>query len=178
MKKETKTMPSQTKLRDMFNYNPVTGILIWKPRKFDTLRANGWNTKYANKPVSCVNSSGYITVSINKKRYLAHRIIYKLINNDEPNIIDHINRDKTDNRISNLRSASTSLSMHNRKHKSGNLPQGVQPNGNFYMARINVNNKTIHLGTHKTPELAHEVYLLAKDMIYGVTPPASALPTY
>jgi len=170
---KNKILPSQDYLNSILSYDKDTGVLTWKERKFESALANGWNTRYSGKPLTTVGSAGYIFVTIDNSKYLAHRIIWKMITGNDVLIVDHINRNRIDNRLCNLREASTSLSMHNKKHKSCRLPQGVQPNGNRFMARISHKSKTIHLGTYPTAEEASEVYCLVADMIYA-TPPTAA----
>jgi hypothetical protein len=162
-----KPLPSQEYLNSILSYDKDTGVLTWRERKFESALANGWNKKYAGKPLTTVSSAGYIFVTIDNSKYLAHRVIWKMITNDDVLIVDHINRNRIDNRLCNLREASTSLSMHNRKHTSCRLPQGVQPNGYRFMARINHKGKSFHLGTHATPELASQAYKKAAIEIYG-----------
>ena len=155
----------------MFAYNAKTGVLIWRKREFDSNHASGWNTRYANKPAGVKNSAGYLSVSIEKSRFLAHRIAWKWLHGTEPLIVDHIDGNKTNNSAMNLREASESLSIFNKRLCKGRLPRGVQPNGSRFAARI----ANRHLGTYTTPEEAHEVYCLAAEMIYH-TPPAAPFP--
>ena len=146
----------------MFAYDADTGVLTWRKRKFESLLANGWNTRYANKIAGVKNSDGYVCVAIDGSKFLAHRIVWKWLYGTEPLIVDHIDGDRTNNTASNLREATESLSMFNRRLCQGRLPRGVQPNKYRFMARIN--NK--YLGTYATPEEAHEVYCLAAEMLY------------
>lgn len=171
MSRKNKPLPSQQELQDMFNYNPDTGVLSWKPRQFNSPLASFWNTRYANKEITTKNSAGYLTVSINKSRYLVHRVVWKMINGSEPTVVDHIDCSSTNNTAINLRDASESLSAFNKRLSQGKLPHGVQPNGYRFMARIA--NK--YLGTYATPEEAHEVYCLMADTLYNRTPPTSSL---
>jgi hypothetical protein len=147
-------LPSQCELRQMFDYNDQTGVLTWKERAFDSPLAFGWNTKYANKIAGVKNNAGYITVSINKKRYLAHRIIWKMLHNTEPKIVDHIDGNRTNNSKFNLREANGNLSGYNKRLPKGRLPRGVQPNLKGFMARL----CTKYIGTYKTPEEASAAY--------------------
>lgn len=170
-----KPLPSQEYLNSILSYDKDSGVLSWKERQFESSLANFWNKRYAGKPITTVGSAGYVFLSVDKSRYLAHRVIWKMMTGHDALIVDHINRNRLDNRLCNLREASTSLSMHNKAHKGGRLPQGVNPNGYRFMARISNQGKTIHLGTYATPEEASEVYCLAADMLYS-TPPTAAFP--
>ncbi len=82
------TLPEWNELNNLLNYKD--GELIWKDTKETACRTN------ASQP--------YKYIIINKRRYLSHRLIFKLIHKKEPGTyIDHINQNKLDNRIENLR---------------------------------------------------------------------------
>lgn len=107
------------------------------------------------------------------KLLAVHRIIlermvgYPLSPNE---LTDHINGDGLDNRRSNLRLATPAQNPRNRKLQSNNTSgyRGVslQPNGKW-RARIKLNGKFIYLGTHATPEQAHEAYKVAAIKYHG-----------
>lgn len=131
----------------MFDYNEDTGVLSWKcsPR-------NG-KGKVGNE-AGCINGSGYRQVYIRGKLYLVHRLAWFFKYGAFPKtIIDHINRNKLDNRISNLRCASKQLNASNTLNYSHNK-SGVK--GVYWCTRskrwrsaIKVNQKQIHLGFFK-----------------------------
>ena len=73
-----------------------------------------------SKPAGAKALSGYIVVSIKNKRYLAHRVIWRMHGKQMPETIDHINLDKTDNRIKNLRAATKAENLRNVGVKSLN----------------------------------------------------------
>lgn len=168
MPRNNKTLPSKSELLELFEYDENAGILFWKRRTFDSSLANGWNTKYAGKQVGVKNSAGYIVLSINNTRYLAHRIIWKMVNDDEPIVVDHIDGNPLNNSIANLRAADESLSAFNKRLPKKRLPRGVQPNGARYMARL----ANTHLGTYATPEEAHAVYCAAAKQRFNGVPNA------
>lgn len=77
--------------------------------------------KHSNhKKVGSVCGSGYVYISLNKKRYLAHRIIFCILNGYLPKYIDHINGNKSDNRIENLREATLSENQRNTSKRLTN----------------------------------------------------------
>ena len=96
------------------------------------------------------------------KQYLIHRIIaYAYLGLDIHNPkkqIDHINRDKSDNRVSNLRIVSNQENQFNTKAK------GYYKCGSKYQARIMLNGKLIYLGVYETRELAYNAYLIGKQI--------------
>ena len=95
-----------------------------------------------------------------KKKYQVHRLIafaYLGLDIENPKkVIDHINRDKLDNQVSNLRIVSQQENTFNRNVK------GYYKRGNKYVARIYINGKKICLGTYETETEAHNAYLQAK----------------
>lgn len=66
------------------------------------------------------HSAGYIQISLHKKLYLAHRLIFLYHHGYLPRVLDHINGDKTDNRIENIRAASYSQNKFNTKLSANN----------------------------------------------------------
>ena len=94
------------------------------------------------------------------KQYLIHRIIaYAYLGLDIHNpkqVIDHINRDKLDNQVSNLRIVS------NQENQFNTNAKGYYKKGNKYEAKIQINGKKIYLGYFETTEEAHNAYLQAK----------------
>lgn len=109
---------SRTEVSPLVSYDGITGLFTWKERPasmFTTERYwKGWNTKWAGKPaftVSC--TTGYLSGHILNQQYLAHRIAWLLTFDEMPKVIDHINGNITDNRISNLRSVTQSVNMRN-----------------------------------------------------------------
>ena len=84
--------------------------------------------------------------------------------------IDHINCDKSDNRIANLRDITLTENLQNKtkpniSNKTGLL--GVYKAGNKYKALIGINYKNKHLGTYVTKEEAHDAYLVAKRNLHS-----------
>jgi len=99
------------------------------------------------------------------KYYRIHRIIaFAFLGLDIENskkVIDHKNRDKLDNQVSNLRIVSQ------QENQFNTIAKGFYKNRNKYQARIHINGKTICLGTFETKEEAHNAYLKAK-LIYHI----------
>ena len=96
------------------------------------------------------------------KQYLIHRIIaYAYLGLDIHNpkqVIDHINRDKLDNQVSNLRIVSHQENQWNTNAK------GYHKSGNKYKAQITINKKQIYLRTYETEAEAHNAYLIGKQI--------------
>lgn len=120
-----KKMPSARVLRRLLDYNPTTGVLTWKarpvwmfkhsPRRSRQMSASTWNTKFANQPaLNARHSMGYRAGALLGMQHLAHRVIWKMhYGLDAPSDIDHINHDRSDNRICNLRGVSHRENLQN-----------------------------------------------------------------
>lgn len=109
----------------LLKYDPETGKLFWKDRpvaSFQSLRiANGWNSKFAGKEAFTANSHGYRRGAINCIAYSAHRIAWLLHYGEWPiNQLDHINGDRSDNRVVNLRDVDQSTNNRNARKRSSN----------------------------------------------------------
>lgn len=144
-------LPSVDLLRKRLRYEPETGRLFW--RECDAM-SNRWNTKYAGKEAFfSLSRNGYkIGRLAGYQQILAHRVIWALCNGEWSNQqIDHINGDKIDNRIENLRSVTNQENGRNASRRSDNT-SGVVGVGWFkrascWRAQIRVNGKDIHLGS-------------------------------
>lgn len=99
---------------------------------------------------STICSSGYMLVSINSKRYREHRIIWEMFNGEIPILmeIDHINRIRHDNRISNLRLATRHEQNLNLSKRESTDVTGVcfSKKDKRWQANIGFMGKRIHLG--------------------------------
>lgn len=104
------------------------------------------------KVVGTKDSSGYLQIKMDNYSVLVHRIIWIMFNESYPEQLDHINRDRTDNRIENLRPATNTTNQHNASLRKDNNSgfTGVVAKGNKFEARINVNKKRIHVGVFST----------------------------
>ena len=133
------------------------GKLIWKIRPlshFSEVRVmNKCNTQYAGKVAGCLDDKGcgYILLHIYEERFLAHRVIWEMINGSIPKgmQVDHINHIRNDNRIENLRLVSKqcnqkNLSM-NKRNKTGISGVTINKHGKYF-AQIGVRGKTTSLG--------------------------------
>lgn len=103
------------------------------------------------------------------KNYKVHRIIYEMFNGFCPKVIDHINGDKLDNRIENLRGCdSNKINLENTSVYSNNKlgVKGVRKHGNKYTAQITHNSKQHYLGMFTTIKEASRAYEKAREELF------------
>lgn len=121
-------------------------------------------------------TGGYCRVDLcgpeETKRFLIHRLVATLFieNPDGKLQVDHIDGNKLNNHLSNLRWATRVENLANRKvfkSKKSGLPKGVRAQCGKYMARIRINGKNISLGTFETIELAATAYADFARKHYG-----------
>lgn len=132
----TRPLPTQARLIELFGYNPETGAIV--------RRKNG---RTLGNPFS----KGYRHVHVDGKVYLAHRVVWKIaMGFDPPAMLDHVNGDKSDNRICNLRPVTNTQNLRNRSAAYRNSQTGVLgvhlTKSGRYAAQIRAG-KTRHIGT-------------------------------
>jgi hypothetical protein len=153
-------------LNHLFEYDKETGNLIWKIKP----SSRGHHVK-AGDIAGTLKSHGYLCVGINYNSYRAHRLIFLMHKGYLPKTIDHINGDKLDNRIENLRAATVGQNQHNRKTNANNTSgyKGVSWNKRMkkWAARITLERKSIHLGYFANVEEAAEVVRKAREELHG-----------
>ena len=154
----TKPLPNRNILRQLLRYEPATGKVFWKPRSRDLFPSErafkAWNARYAEaEALTSDHPSGYKEGSVFGVSYLAHRLIYKFVFDEEPQFIDHINGNRSDNRIENLRSVTRIANSQNTRRASNNSSQvtGVSRRKlGGWCAHIGIDNRRIALGEFGT----------------------------
>jgi hypothetical protein len=165
--KNTKELPSYEELKRMFTYEPSTGVLRWNYREEMT---GQWNGRFAGQIAGSREPGGYTKVTINDVNYQAHRIIWMLCNAFMPAgmEIDHINGKKSDNRIANLRLATTSQNQCNRKADSNRkLPKNIYRHKTKFRHEININGVRYASRAISTLEEAVEQAVKVEKLIQG-----------
>jgi hypothetical protein len=154
---------TQERLRELFDYDPVEGILIRRFKKNNAMPG----------PVGLNRSSKsrYPQIFVDNKAYALHRLIWIWVHGQIPDgmCIDHINGETMDNRIDNLRLASPVENWRNRRIRRGTKSgyKGVSKQPYNYTAYLSVGGVRQHLGSFKTAEEAAAAYDSAAEELYG-----------
>lgn len=154
-------MLTQNRVKELLIYDSESGVFTWKVNR---------GTAKAGNIAGDING-GYRRIKIDGKNYQEHRIAWLYVYGEMPTKdIDHIDQNKTNNKISNLRLATPSENQQNiscRKKKSG-LPVGVAFNkqARKFQAQIMANGKSIYLGLFNTIEEAFSAYQKAKFLLH------------
>jgi hypothetical protein len=145
--------PTPERLRERLTYDAASGRLFWK---FAPDLPKEWNTRYASKEAfTGLKDNGYRQGRLDNKPVLAHRVAWAIQHGAWPRWdIDHINGDKSDNRLSNLRDVPHVDNQRNMRRHSSNTTGangvGWHKRDNRFRAYIEVLGKQQHLGNFKT----------------------------
>lgn len=148
------------RLKELLHYDADTG-------QFTGLRANGRKHERVG-----TGNRGYLVICVDQKRYKAHRLAWLYVHGEWPNDqIDHINGDRADNRISNLRAATNSQNKQNLRKARSDSRSGLigamwDGRSNKWRANILVDGKRKYLGYFEQAEQAHAVYVEAKRTLH------------
>ncbi|WP_299996878.1 HNH endonuclease [uncultured Cedecea sp.] len=155
---------NESLLLSLLTYHSETGLFTWNVSRGKARKGKVAGYEMAN---------GYIGIFCNKKLFKAHRLAWFFSYGEMPaNVIDHINRNKKDNRIENLRLATTAENLQNRgiqkRNKSGIKGVSKRIGRNSWDVSIGVNGKSVFLGSFKDIELADLVAREAREKYHGM----------
>lgn len=157
--------PTQARLKELFDYDPNTGFVT---RKIAVNNRARTGERLARK-----TTGGYIQVCVDRRLYALHHLIWVWVYGEYPHEqIDHINRVRDDNRLSNLRPVTHAENMRNKATYSNNksgMP-GVMwyPPYSKWIARIGHKGKKKHLGYFDSLAAAKAAYLSAKQQLHHI----------
>lgn len=140
-----KVTPSQHRLRELFDYDPKTGLFS---RRVASAR------KPAGSVIKPTTAARYHSIRVDGTTYFAHRLVWKYVHGEDAETLDHINGKTRDNRIANLRSVTYAQNAWNRTQKvnsnAGELGVFKAFGGTVWRARIKTPQGVIHIGPFKT----------------------------
>lgn len=149
---------NQKRLKEVLNYDPKTGIFRWKIHRMYNARAGDI--------AGSMHNGGYRSIGIDNKMYLVHRLAWLYVHGHFPKEIDHINHDKRDNRIDNLRNVThleNGRNMSITKNNTSGIP-GVYwcKKSKKWKAHIQFDGEYKYLGLFDDINLAKQVREKAK----------------
>lgn len=150
--------------RRLFHYDPETGVFT---------RLYSRQGCIQGAPVGSFDKRGYLRICLDGFTYTAHRLAWLYVHGIWPsNYIDHINGDKRDNRLCNLREASFKVNSQNKRSGMGGRKYGTLlgaqwvANKKKWRAVISVDGKNRYIGIFSTERAAHEAYVVAKRELH------------
>jgi len=155
-------MITQAELKELLNYDQETGVFTWKVSKPGRNFGSIAGTRHVN---------GYTHIQLNRKIYKAHRLAWLYVHGYFPECIDHINNNRDDNRIVNLRESTITQNNHNSRISKNNTSgiKGIcwHKKSKKWMAQLCSYGKTIYLGLFDNIELAELVINEARVKYHG-----------
>lgn len=152
-------------LKELMEYDPDAGVFRW------LVRRNSRGGKIApGVEAGCDNGHGYVRIRISGRRYLRSRLAYYWMTGEWPELVDHINGDKADDRWCNLRLADKSTNAINSNIRVDNTAgaKGVyKTRTGKWAAQIQKNGVNRHLGTFDTMEEAASARAESEVQLFG-----------
>jgi hypothetical protein len=153
------------RLRELLDYNQETGVFTWRDKR-------GPRAKHAGV-AGCISSdSGYRMIRLDFRLYRAHRLAWLYVFGKWPaEQIDHINGDRADNRLANLREASNRLNCENKRRAQKNSASGVlgvswNKRNKMWSAKLSHRNSEVFCRYFHDIEDARQAYLDAKRRLH------------
>jgi hypothetical protein len=167
-------LPPRELVCQLLHYDPDTGDFIWLPRPREMFPTDHhwrmWNTQNAGQAAGSLGSHLYYRISINDTGFATHRLAWLIVHGEPvPPQIDHIDRDRLNNRIANLRAATGVQNRGNTLRPKDNTSgvKGVGIEKGRFRARIMTNGRRLHLGSFNTAEEAANAYRDAAIRLLG-----------
>jgi hypothetical protein len=159
-------------VREAFDYDAATGHLIRRMREGANPQERMRIAKQVGEVAGTISKIGYRYISFKNTRWLAHRLVWLHQTGAWPQEhIDHINGDRADNRIENLRVATRLENNRNVKRHADNASgfKGVSLHKRTqrYRSEITLAGRKRYLGLFDTPEEAHAAYCAAAETLHG-----------
>ena len=151
---------TQEEVKQAFNY--VNGALTWAIRPA--------NCVHIGDKAGFLDNQGYLRVRFKGKLWLVHQLVYVMFHGSVPKMIDHIDQNKTNNCIENLRSVTKAENTYNCKARCNNISgaKNVHWNKRFgkYFVRLKANGVMHYFGAYRDLEFAELVAIEARDIYH------------
>lgn len=136
---------NQSQLKERIHYDPDTGRFTWL--KDSPLGG----ARLAGKIAGCIANDGYMVIGIRKRTYKAHRLVFLYMESEMPaKQVDHINRNRSDNRWCNLRHATHQENQQNMSNNTDFIGVSWRKRTNQWTAQSRLNGRVKYLGIFKT----------------------------
>jgi HNH endonuclease len=169
-----KALPPRALVRQLLSYDADTGVFTWRPRPREMFTREGmwrwWNKQFAGKIAGCPVAAGYIRIGLLGVTYRAHRLAWLYVHGEPvPDVPDHIDTDRTNNRIDNLRAATDADNQANSRMQSNNQTgvKGVTRRKRGFEAHIMRHGKWHYIGCFPTLEAAATARREAAERLHG-----------
>lgn len=165
-------MITQSYLKTRLEYCPESGKFTWLPIKERSRRDAYWNRAHAGNIAGTVKMSGYVRVKLDGIEYAAHRLAWLYAHNETPSSeIDHKDRDRSNNRLDNLRPATRKQNSQNKKIPQNNTSgaTGVTWHSGLrkWQASLETDGKLYYFGVHSVFEAAVAARADGQAKVFG-----------
>lgn len=148
---------------EYLSYDAETGVIKWKGRASNRINIGDL--------AGNLRPDGGLTIQLNGKKYLSHRVAFLMHHSFLPVFVDHINRNRSDNRIENLRQCTHAENQRNgaayKTNKSGYKGVSLYKDKIRWRASIQTNKRNKHIGIYECKKEAARAYNLAARMYHG-----------
>ena len=157
-------MLTTERLKQLLSYDPETGVFTWASNRLP---------QRIGQRAGSEHNDGYRKIRLDGRDYLEHRLAWLYVHGAFPKFdTDHINGNRCDNRICNLRDVPRATNMHNERKARANGSSGFLgvswvESRKKWRAKITANGKKKTIGEFNTPEAAHHAYLEAKRVLHA-----------
>lgn len=149
---------TQERLKSLLSYDPISGSVRWREYRS--------GTRSFDREAGHLNEQGYRMLCVDREHILAHRVIWMYVHGRWPlHFIDHIDGNRSNNSIANLREASDLQNARNALAKGFYLEKRVKSRP--YVVEIKVRRKKIQVGRFATESAARTAYLEATRKYFG-----------
>lgn len=169
----------QKLVKNLLRYDSDTGHFYWLERplsmfsdvKMRLRNCNAWNTKFAGVRAGYVSGGGYRYIMHMGKLHKEHRLAWLYVYGNFPvGSVDHIDGNRMNNRISNLRLANNSQnSINSVVVRGASGCRGIHwvAHAGKWRARIKINGRQVHIGYYSTKEAAAAAYADKVEEVFG-----------
>jgi len=171
-----KEFPPMERLLEAMSFCPLSGNAYWKQRPehhFPKGWSSTWNKRYSGKKAGTISAYQYLRCAFDKSVYPIHRLMWYVHNGGIPAgyEIDHINGNRQDNRLKNLRLVTDHQNAMNKgmskRNTSGITGVYWHVTRKKWMAKIRVNDKLLSLGQYSKKDEAISARKQAEETYFG-----------